>query len=158
MRSHAVDITLSRSVTRRELAQTVDVLRLATNHDRTRLLAVVRAKTIDRALQQTRRALEPLLPLDTLSTHFPDAAGRVLLNVAFPPAEYAFVQDAATRAGQPPASYVRDAVTRATDQVNRENTRHLERALDHVLTTHTPQQLLAAAARRLNSAPGMPGC
>jgi len=55
---------------------------LAANADRTRLMAVHGARSPGGALHALRRQLDALLPVDVLTTHYPNRHGQILLNVA----------------------------------------------------------------------------
>lgn len=95
MTHHALEITLTRVLTEAELHQAARTMPLATNHDATRLIILVHAKTPHRALRRLRRRLDPLLPIDVISTHYPDTQNHTLLNIAFPPAVHDSVRRAA---------------------------------------------------------------
>ncbi|MFJ4633402.1 hypothetical protein [Streptomyces sp. NPDC088847] len=79
---HAVEIALTRPATPGELRLAGRGVPLAANADRTRLMAVQGARSPGGALHGLRRRLDALLPIDVLSTHYPDRHGQVLLNVA----------------------------------------------------------------------------
>lgn len=78
---HAIEILLTRPATDGELDRARRTVPLAANRDRTRLMAVHPAKTPSRALQSLRRRLHHLLPIDVLTTHYPDQHGQVVLNL-----------------------------------------------------------------------------
>lgn len=63
-RQHAVEIILTRPVTRAELQRACQRVPLATNAARTRLMAVRTAKSPGRALRSLRCELDRLLPID----------------------------------------------------------------------------------------------
>ncbi|WP_327347022.1 hypothetical protein [Streptomyces europaeiscabiei] len=63
---HAIEIVLTRPATVDELRRAHSAARLAANADRTRLLALQRAKSPGRALRALRRQLDALLPIDVL--------------------------------------------------------------------------------------------
>lgn len=153
MSPHAVDITLNRPATADELAAARRTMPLAAHHDRTHLLALVRAKTPHRALHRARRDLDSLLPIDTLTTHYPDANGQVLLNVDFTPESHLRIQQDAAQAGQSPDAYLHGVLIRALAHAEREQTERLDAALDQLLIRTTPERLLAAAARKLTPTP-----
>lgn len=49
-------------------------------------MALVPAKTPARAARRLRRRLEDRLPIDVITTHYPDASGKILLDLVFLPA------------------------------------------------------------------------
>ncbi|WP_052744197.1 hypothetical protein [Streptomyces odonnellii] len=151
MPHYALEVTLTRAVTRAELDRAVGVFQLAASHDRTRLMAVVKARTPQRALHRARHALDSLLPIDILCTHYPDGDGRILINVSFTPAEYTWIRQAAARAGQSPNAYLRCAVTQTLERTDREAAERLDTALAQLLTNTTPEQLLTATARTITT-------
>ncbi|MFE3742575.1 hypothetical protein [Streptomyces sp. NPDC059134] len=104
MPHHALDITLPRLFTPTESHWATRTMPFAANHDATHLLALVHAKTPSEALNRLRDQIGGLLPIDVITTHYPDSGGQILLNVDFPPATYAALQTAADGAGQPRAS------------------------------------------------------
>lgn len=83
MPRHAVGITLTRPVTPAELARASRIMPLAANHDMTHLMAVLKAGNPDQALNRARRRVKELLPVGSLTTHYPDQEGQGLLSVAF---------------------------------------------------------------------------
>ncbi|MFD5123556.1 hypothetical protein [Streptomyces sp. NPDC058385] len=155
---HAVEITLTRPATHAELAHAARTLPLAANHDATRLMAVVHAKTPGRALHRVRRRLRETLPADVITTHYPDSSGHVLLNITLSPAADAAIRRAATSAGQTPRLFVELALHRALAQRAKEEDELLDGAMQRLLATTTPTQLMAATARALTSTPGAPPC
>ena len=101
-RQHAVEIILIRPATRGELHRACQVVPLAANADRTRLMTVRGAKSSGRALWSLRNELDRLLPIDVLTTHYPDASGRVLLNLALTRAMRSVINQAAAARGRNP--------------------------------------------------------
>ncbi|MEU5340454.1 hypothetical protein AB0H18_06405 [Streptomyces sp. NPDC020766] len=148
-RQHAVEIVLTRPVTRAELHRACRRVPLATNVDRTRLMAVCGAKSPGRALRSLRHELDRLLPIDVLTTHYPDASGQVLLNVAFTRAMHSSICQAATARGQKPADFVAQTVAGAVERAERARNRHLTKQLQDLLVHHAPEAVLACAARAL---------
>lgn len=110
---HVVEILLTRPVTHSELRRASRALPLGANSDGTRLMAVHPAKTPGRALRSVRRRLQHLLPLDILTTHYPDPSGQVILNVEFGPAPWRLIGVAVAARGQRPAEYVGQCMTEA---------------------------------------------
>jgi hypothetical protein len=148
-RQHAVEIILTRPVTPAELHRACRRVPLATNTDRTRLMAVHRAKSPGRALRSLRHELDRLLPIDVLTTHYPDTAGQVLLNVAFTRAMRSVLDQAAAARGQKPADFLAQAVVEAVERAARTRTGQLTGQLQDLLAEHTPEDVLACAARVL---------
>ncbi|MFL1897605.1 hypothetical protein ACJWDR_44735 [Streptomyces tauricus] len=145
---HAVEIRLTRPADPSELRY-VRSSRLAVNADRTRLMAVQRAPSPGTALHLLRRQLGSRLPVDVLSTHYPDQHGQVLLNVALDrTAGRALRRDAAAR-GQHPGDVLRQHVTISLAREEERRARRLKERLAPLLTDHTPEEVLAGAAALL---------
>src|SRR5690349_9399794 len=144
MPHHALDITLTRALTPAELHRAARATPLAANHDTTRLLALVRAKTPYKALNRLRHQMGGRLPIDVITTHYPDPYGQILLNVTFSPAAYAALEAAAAHVRRPPHLFVQETVHRALARHASEEADRLDRALQHLLAGTTPPQLLAA--------------
>ncbi|NWF31305.1 hypothetical protein HW130_34685 [Streptomyces sp. PKU-EA00015] len=147
---HAVEITPTRPATPGELRRAAQAMALAPDADRTRLMPVARGRTARKALRGTRARLEHLLPIDILTTHYPDSTGGVLVNVALPERVHAYLEDTARREGCSTEAQLTAAVHRALAHAERDKARRLDAALDELLTWSTPHQLLAAAARTVN--------
>ncbi|MFF3932936.1 hypothetical protein [Streptomyces hirsutus] len=158
MPHHALEITLTRALTRAELDQAARTLPLAANHDATRLMAVVRAKTPGKACSRLRRQVDGRLPIDAITTHYPDPSGQVLLNVVLPPAAHAALTAAAERAGQPLRLFVQGSVHWALARHAGEEADRLDMVVRHLLAGTTPSQLLAALGRTLTHTPGAAPC
>ncbi|MFI7294785.1 hypothetical protein [Streptomyces sp. NPDC050121] len=126
---------------------------LASDTSRTRLLALQRAKTPGRAVRALRHRLDAVLPIDVLTTHYPDQQGRVLLNVDLRPAAHTTVRQAAAAHGQRPRDFLSQAVTDAVVRDGEKRARHLTGQLEELLGEHTPEELLLCAARTLLSHP-----
>ncbi|MCX4759712.1 hypothetical protein OG562_01660 [Streptomyces sp. NBC_01275] len=142
---HAIKITLTRPATNSELHRARRVAALASSTDRTRLLTVQRAKTPGRALQTLRRRLDGLLPIDVLTTHYPDRQGCVRLNFALSHAARTTIRQAAAACGQRPRDF--DAVARHKE----DRARRLTTQMEELLTQHTPEELMLCAADSLLS-------
>ncbi|NEB04229.1 hypothetical protein [Streptomyces sp. SID13726] len=153
MPHHALDIALTRPLTPAELRQATRTMPLAANHDATHLLAVARAKTPERAAHQLRRQLETRLPIDVITTHYPDANGQILLNVAFPPAVCTTLKTAARCAGQSPERFVELALHRALAERADQEADRLDHALRQLLAHTTPAHLLSAVGHALTRRP-----
>ena len=154
MPHHALEITLTRPLTPAELHTAARVLPLAANHDATRLMALVRAKAPHRAVHRLRHRLGERLPVDVITTHYPDTAGRVLLNVAFPPAVHAAIRHAAGQAGQSPGLFLNRSLERALARHASEEADRLDRAVGELLAHTTSAHLLTALGRALSRYPG----
>jgi hypothetical protein len=74
-RQHAVEIILTRQVTRAELHRAHRTVQLAANADRTRLMTVRRTKSPGRALRSLRHELDHPLPINVLTSHYPGPFG-----------------------------------------------------------------------------------
>ncbi|MER6094096.1 hypothetical protein [Streptomyces bluensis] len=149
MPHHALEIVLTRPLTATELRHAAHTWPLAANHGTTRLMALASAKTPERAAHRLRQRLTARLPIDVITTHYPDRHGHVLLNVAFPPAAYTALKRNARRVGQTPERFVRDALHRAlAEHADREADR-LDRAVRDLLAHTTPAHLLSAVGHAL---------
>lgn len=157
MTHHALEITLTRAPTEAERHQATCTMPLAANHDATRLMALVQAKTPHRALHRLRRQLDPLLPIDVISTHYPDAENHILLNVAFEPASHDIVRRAARAQGQSPPAFVEQTLHHALARRARNEADYLDLTLHALLARTSTPQLLAALGRALTP-PGAPPC
>ncbi|MCT9113309.1 hypothetical protein N4G69_48680 [Streptomyces mirabilis] len=153
---HALEITLTRPLTPAELHQAARALPLAANNDATRLMTLVRAKTSRRAAHRLRQRLATRLPVDVITTHYPDADGQVLFNVAFPPALHATIRHAADRLGQSPELFVKLAIHRALAQHASDEADRLDQAVRQLLARTTPAHLLSAVGYALTQLPGAP--
>ncbi|MFJ8719486.1 hypothetical protein ACIRD9_41030 [Streptomyces violaceus] len=149
MPHHALEITLTRPLSAAELRHAAQAWPLAANHDATRLMALVGAKTPERAAHRLRRRLTARLPIDVITTHYPDAHGQVLLNLSFPRTVHTALARDARPAGLTPERHVREALQRAlTAHADRE-TEHLDRAVRRLLARTTPAHLLSAVGHAL---------
>lgn len=83
MPHHALGITLTRPLSAAELRHVSQAWPLAPNHNVTRLMALVGAKTPERAA--TACASPPGCPPDVITTHYTDAHRQVLLNLVVTP-------------------------------------------------------------------------
>ncbi|MFM9552639.1 hypothetical protein ACKI19_10120 [Streptomyces caniscabiei] len=113
---HAIEITLTRPASDCELRRARRVVALASNNDRTRLLTLQRAKTPGRALRALRRRLDAVLPIDVLTTHYPDRQGCVLLNFALSHPARTTIRQAAEACGQRPRDFLKQTVIDAVAQ------------------------------------------
>lgn len=154
MPHHALDITLTRPLTPAELDQAARTMPLAANHDATHLMTVVPAKTPGKALNRLRHRMGGRLPIDVITTHYPDSSGQILLNVAFPPAVHATIRQAAHETGQSPELFVKLALHRALAQHASDEADRLDRAVQQLLAGTTAAHLLAAVGHALTRTPG----
>ncbi|WP_405663010.1 MULTISPECIES: hypothetical protein [unclassified Streptomyces] len=146
---HAIEITLTRPAADGELRRARRVVALAGNSDGTRLLALQRARTPGRALRALRRRLDGVLPIDVLTTHYPDRRGCVLLNFALSHTARTTIRQAAETCGQRPRDFLKQTVIDAVAQHKEERVRRLMTRFEGLLAQHTPEELLACAARTL---------
>lgn len=149
MPHHALEIVLTRPLNPAELDAACRKMPLAANHDTTRLIALVPAKTPDRAAHRLRRRLKDRLPIDVITTHYPDASGQVLLNVTLPPAAHASLHTAALQTGQEPERLLERAVHRDLAEHTDQELKRLEREVRQLLAHAVPAHLLAAMGRAL---------
>lgn len=146
---YAIEILLTRAATNGELHRARRTVPLAANAERTRLMAVHPAKTPGRALRSLRRRLHHLLPIDVLTTHYPDQHGQVLLNLEFSPTARAAIGQAAAARGQWPGDFVGQSVTAALERNERERSRQLTAQLEDLLALHSSEDVLACTAHVL---------
>ena len=154
MPHHALEILLTRPLAPAELRDAARALPLAANHDTTRLMTLVRAQTPGHAAHRLRQRLPARLPVDVITTHYPDDGGQVLLNLAFPPATHATIRRAAHHAGQSPELFVKLALHRALAQHASDESDRLDRAVQQLLASTTAAHLLAAVGHALTRTPG----
>ncbi|MFF3467722.1 hypothetical protein [Streptomyces sp. NPDC002619] len=156
MPHHALEIMLTRPLTTDELHHAARTWPLAANHDATRLMALMSAKIPDRAAHRLRRRLSTQLPIDVITSYYPDAHGKVLLNVAFPPATRTALKAAARLAGQTPERFVERTLHSALAEHADEEADRLDRELRRLLTHTTPAHLLSAVGHALTRLPEGP--
>lgn len=154
MSHHALEVVLTRSARPAELRAATHCVPLAANHDATRLMALCRGKTTRRAAHSLRRRLGTHLPIDVITTHYPDTHGQVLLNVCLPPATQAALGRTTEQADQPPEQMLERALHQNLVQYDREEADRLSRAVNHLLTGTTPARLLTAVGHALTRSPG----
>lgn len=156
MPHHALEIVLTRALSPGALHRAARVLPLAANHDATRLMALVPAKTPHRAARRLRHQLGARLPIDVITTHYPDTDNTVLLNVGFAPTTHALLKAAARRAQQTPERFVELALHRALAEHADQETDRLDRAVRQLLAHTTPAHLLSAVGHALTRLPERP--
>ncbi|MFG2948472.1 hypothetical protein [Streptomyces adustus] len=148
---HAVEITLTRPATPGELRNGRRRMLLAANADRTRLMTVHSARSPAGALHAVRRLLDERLPVDVLTTHYPDHGGQILLNVTLPHAADQALRQAAAVLGERPQNVLRQRVMAAVGRDAQERARRLQTRLEGLLADHTPEEVLTCAAALLHS-------
>ncbi|MEU8992849.1 hypothetical protein AB0C98_41810 [Streptomyces sp. NPDC048558] len=149
MPHHALEITLTRPLTAAELRHAAHAWPLAANHDATCLMALAGAKPPERAAHRLRQRLTSRLPIDVITTHYPDARGHVLLNVALPPDIHTALERDARRAGLTPERFVREALHRALAEHADRETDRLDRVVRQLLASTTAAHLLSAVGHAL---------
>ncbi|MFJ3804297.1 hypothetical protein ACIPSJ_49480 [Streptomyces sp. NPDC090088] len=150
---HALEITLTRPLSTNALRRAAHALPLAANHDATRLMALVHAKHPHQAAHRLRRQLGLRLPIDVITTHYPDADHTMLLNVAFPPVIQAALKAHARRAHQTPERFVELALHRVLAEHADRETDRLDQAVHDLLAHTTPAYLLSAIGHALARLP-----
>ncbi|WP_202469297.1 hypothetical protein [Streptomyces sp. SID2888] len=145
MPHHALENMLTRPLTPSELRHAARAWPLAANHDATRLMVLISAKTPDRAARRLRRCLHAQVPIDVITTHYPDISGQILHNVALPPATRTLLTAAAHRAQQKPERFLELAVRRALAKHADQEADRLDQAVRHLLAHTTPAHLLSSA-------------
>ncbi|MFD9196441.1 hypothetical protein ACFWCA_50685 [Streptomyces phaeochromogenes] len=98
------------------------------------------------------------LPVDVITTHYPDSGGQLLLNVAFPPATHTALKAVADEAGQPLPVFLQLAVHRALVRHGSEEANRLDQEVQRLLAHTTASHLLAAVGRALTHALGAAPC
>lgn len=143
---HAVEVILTRPATHGELHHACRRVPLAVSADRTRLMVVHSARSPGRALHVLRRRLGTRLPVDVLSTHYPDRRGQVLLNVDLGVAVHEALRRDAAALGQRPQDLLRQRLRAALAHDARERARLLEDRIESLLAHHTPDEVLVGVA------------
>ncbi|MFC9684058.1 hypothetical protein [Streptomyces sp. NPDC056948] len=86
------------------------------------------------------------MPIDVLTTHYPDRHGQVVLNIALShPADQALRQ-AAADVGQRPQDVLRERVIAGIARDQKQRARCLEERLESLLARHEPEEVLACVA------------
>ncbi|MBB4796187.1 hypothetical protein BJY54_006891 [Streptomyces nodosus] len=153
MPHHALEIMLTRPLTPSELCRAACAWPLVANHDATRLMALVSAKTPDRAARRLRRRLHTQVPIDVITTHYPDVSGQILLNVALLLATRTLLTAAAHRAQQKPERFLELDVLRALAKHADQEADRLDQAVRHLLAHATPAHLLSTVGHALTWLP-----
>jgi hypothetical protein len=143
---HAIEIILTRPATHSELRHARRSVRLAANADRTRLMSVQRAHSAGSALHVLRHQLSTRLPIDVLTTHYPDGHGQVLLNVTLGHGADRVLRRDAAVLGQRPQDVLRQRVTAALAREEQNRARSLKDRLEGLFADHTPEEVLVGVA------------
>ncbi|MFE5893231.1 hypothetical protein ACFQ6E_30410 [Streptomyces sp. NPDC056462] len=146
---YAVEIVLTRPATARELHRARHRVTLAANADRTRLMTVQSGKSPSRALHRLRHRLDTVLPIDVLTTHYPDRHGLLLLNVVLSRRTDTQIRREAAAMGRRPGDVLAERITDGLARKQRQRHHRLESQMQRLLNHHTPEEVLACAADRL---------
>lgn len=119
-------------------------------------MALVPAKPPHRAARRLRNRLGEQLPIDVITTPYPDADHKVLLNVAFPSTVNAALTAQAHREHQSPERLVELAVHRALAELADQEIDRFDRAVRRLLARTTPAYLLSAVGHALTRLPERP--
>lgn len=153
-RHHALEITLTRPLTPGELQQAADAWTLAADATRQRLMAVCRASSPGNAARRLRHRLDAHLPIDVITTHYPDADGGILPNVKLPPSADCALRTAARRARHAPGHHLEITLYRALADHARQEDHRVETAVRRLLEGTTSARLLTAVAHALTPPQG----
>ena len=149
MPHHALEIILTHALSQAELDDACRKMPLAANHDATRLMTLVKADTPHRAARRLRWRLSDRLPIDAITTHYPDAEHKVLLNVALPPGAHATLTTAAWRESLTLERFIEHAVRRALADHAEQEIDRLARTVRQLLAHASPAHLLIAVGHAL---------
>ncbi|MFF3373513.1 hypothetical protein ACFYXF_11255 [Streptomyces sp. NPDC002680] len=151
MTLYAVEITLTRAVGAVELraARQEGRLPLVASGDRKRLAVLVSAKGEHRAMKKIWRRLQHTLPIDVLCSVFPGTDGKYLMSIPMADDVWERVRDQAAAAGKAPEDFLGEAVAEALARERSDRRARLDRSLDGLLRAFTPEEVTAAAARRI---------
>ncbi|MFF9127963.1 hypothetical protein ACF09J_32705 [Streptomyces sp. NPDC014889] len=114
-------------------------------------MAVQNARSPDGALHVLGHQLGSRLPIDILTTHYPDRHGQVLLNIALSRSVDTALRRRAAVLAQRPQDVLSQCVTADLARREQERTRRLEDRLESLLAHHTLEEVLVCAARALPS-------
>ncbi|WP_369173386.1 hypothetical protein AB5J49_37970 [Streptomyces sp. R28] len=156
MTLHAIEITLTRAVGTVELkaAQQGSRLPLAACKDHTRLVVLVSAKNEHKAMRKIWQRLDDTLPIDVLCSLFPSSDGQYRMSIPMTEQAWQQIRAQAATAGQSPEDHLREAVAQALARDRSTRRSRLDCQLSTLLSTFTPEEITAAAARRIRP----PGC
>ena len=119
-------------------------------------MALVPAKTPHRAARRLRHRLGARLPIDVITTHYPDADAQGAAQRRLPARRHAAIPPPPDRAQQTPERFVELALHRALAQHAGEETDRLDRAVQQLLAHTTPAYLLSAVGHALTRTPERP--
>ncbi|MFF3459517.1 hypothetical protein ACFYXH_35450 [Streptomyces sp. NPDC002730] len=91
------------------------------------------------------------MPIDVLTTHYPDRQGCVLLNFALSHTARTAIRHAAAARSQRPQDFLSQTVTDAVALHKEERARRLMTQMEGLLAQHTPEELLLCATSTLLS-------
>ncbi|MBY8846673.1 hypothetical protein [Streptomyces sp. SP2-10] len=149
MPHHALEITLTGAPNQAELDAARRRMPLAANYDTTRLMTLVKADTPDKVARRLRRQLADQLPIDVITTHYPDAENQALLNVALPPAIQATLTAQAQCESLTLERFLEHAVRGALAIHAEQEIDHLGRTVRQMLSHASPAHLLIAVGHAL---------
>lgn len=151
MTVYAIEIILTRVVGAVELRAAQQEIRLpvAASADRTRLAVLVTAKNQHRAMRKIWRRLQHALPIDVLCSVFPGPDGKYLMSIPMADQVWERVRGQAAAAGKNPEDFLSEAVAQALARHRSDRRARLDRSLDALLHTYTPEEVTAATARRI---------
>ncbi len=154
MPHYALEVVLTRPVRPAELRAAAPSIPLAVNCEATRLMALCSGKTPQRAAHRLRGRLGTRLPIDVITSHYPDRSGQVLLNVVLPRGTQAILRQSAKQAGRTPGQMMEQALNRTLTQHEIEEVDRLSSAVKRLLSGASPAHLLAAVGHVLARTPG----
>ncbi|MFJ5035168.1 hypothetical protein ACIQB5_45730 [Streptomyces sp. NPDC088560] len=152
MPHHALEITLTRAASTAELAFARSRMPLAPNHGTTRRMVLINAAP-DQATRWPRRSPTGRSPIDVITTHYSDASGKALLNVASPPATHVTLTHAARPTTRPPPG---TGQSPGTGPARRPEADRLDREVRQLLAGTTPAHLLTAVGHARTRLPEGP--
>lgn len=154
MSMHAIEIVLTRAVGAVELraAQQRSSLAMAASDDGTRLVVLVSAKSVPRAVRKIWKRLGDALPVDVLCGLFPGSDGSYLMSIPMEPETADHLQHLAAEAGQTAEKYLRGAIAGALARDRSTRRARLSCALSRLFDDFTPEEVTRAAARRIGGA------
>ncbi|MFD7002713.1 hypothetical protein ACFWA5_42295 [Streptomyces mirabilis] len=155
MTLHAIEITLTRTVEAVELkaAQQESSLPMAAADDRRRLVVLVSARDERRAMRKIWKRLEDSLPIDVLCSLFPvfpGPDGRYLMSVPMSEEIQELIRRRAAAERKTLEEYLQQAIAQALARDRSTRRAQLGCSLNVLLRTYSPEEVAAAAARRIN--------
>ncbi|MFF7601057.1 hypothetical protein [Streptomyces mirabilis] len=152
MTLHAIEITLTRTVEAVELkaAQQESSLPMAVADDRRRLVVLVSARDERRAMRKIWKRLEDALPIDVLCSLFPGPDGKYLMSIPMSEETHERIRRRAAAERKTPEEYLQHAIAQALARDRSTRRAQLGCLLNVLLRTYSPEEVAAAAARRIN--------